>query len=243
MTSPHKLEWVRTPQQARSRETLERLLDAAEAVLAEGGLEGASVSEIARRAGSSVGAFYARFHDKEGLLRYLFERFDEQAEATAVVALEPARWDGVPLREALETMLRFLVDVLHEKRGLLGAMLTRMPTLPALGLLGDRLLGRVSGLVLALLRARGATVDRPDPAAAVRTAVWLVFGALELRAVAAGHAKPRESDDDVAAELAELCVRYLGLVEPKPAKRSDRRPPRPKARPRTSTRQTTEQPS
>jgi len=202
MISPHKLEWVRTPRQARSRETLERLLDAAEAVLAKDGLEGASVAEIARRAGSSVGAFYARFHDKEGLLCYLFERFVEQAEATAVAALDPARWDGVPMREALETMLRFLVDVLHQKRGLLGAMLTRLPT-----------------------------------------AVWLVLGSLELRAVAAGHAKPRESDDDVAAELAELCVRYLGLVEPKPAKRSDRRPPRPKARPRTSTRQPTEQPS
>jgi AcrR family transcriptional regulator len=243
MTSPRKLEWVRTPQQARSRETLERLLDAAEAVLDEGGLEGASVAEVARRAGSSVGAFYARFHDKEGLLRYLFERFDEQAEATAVAALEPARWEGVSLREALETMLRFLVEVLHDKRGLLGAMLTRMPTSPALGLLGDRLLDRVSGLVLALVRARGATVDRPDPAAAVRTAVWLVLGSLELRAVASGHAKPRESDDAVASELAELCVRYLGLVEPKPTRKPDRRPSRPKGRARIASRQTTEQPS
>lgn len=242
MTASQKLEWIRTPQQARSRETLERLLDAAEAVIAEKGVEGASVAEIARRADSSIGAFYSRFHDKEGLLRYLFERFDEQAEATATAALEPARWEGVPLRDALATMLGFLVDVLHEKRGLIGAMLARMPSSPALGLLGDRLLDRVTALVMAMLRARGATIARPDPAAAVHTAVWVVLGALELRAVAAGHAKPRQSDATVALELAELCVRYLGVVEPATKPSRSRTPARPRGRARTTTRQTTEQP-
>src|SRR5438094_10457784 len=95
---PRELEWVRPPQQERSRQTLDRLLDAAEAIIAERGVDGANVADVATRAGSSIGAFYARFHDKEGLLRTLFERFGEQAEATALVALDAERWDGVPLR-------------------------------------------------------------------------------------------------------------------------------------------------
>ncbi len=208
-----RLEWVRPPQQQRSAETLERLLDAAEAIIAEKGVENASVAEIAKRAESSIGAFYARFHDKEGLLRYLFDRFGEQAEATAVAALDPARWDGVPLRQALETMIRFIIAVLHEKRGLIAAMLARMATDPALGQLGDRLLERISALMLGLIRARAVERDHRDADGAVHLAVWMVLSALELRAVYSLHAKPRHSDDETAKELAEVCIRYLGLSE------------------------------
>src|SRR6185312_6977430 len=43
------------PQQARSRVTLTRLLDATEALLDEGGLDAATVPAIAARAGVSVG--------------------------------------------------------------------------------------------------------------------------------------------------------------------------------------------
>ena len=47
------LQWVRPPQQARSQETLERLLDAAETLIAEKGFEDTPVAEVASRAGSS----------------------------------------------------------------------------------------------------------------------------------------------------------------------------------------------
>ena len=63
-----ELVWVRPPQQARSQLTLSRILDATEAILAEKSWEDAGVAEIARRAGSSVGAFYSRFRDKDALL-------------------------------------------------------------------------------------------------------------------------------------------------------------------------------
>ena len=63
------------PKQPRSERTQERLLRAAEKLILEKGLADASVPEIARRAGSSVGGFYARFPDKDALLRALEERF------------------------------------------------------------------------------------------------------------------------------------------------------------------------
>ncbi len=88
------LRWVRAPQQARSQETLDRILDAAEALVTEKGFEEATVAEVARRAESSVGAFYARFRDKTGLLYALHDRYLEQAMATADLALDPARWAG-----------------------------------------------------------------------------------------------------------------------------------------------------
>jgi TetR/AcrR family transcriptional repressor of uid operon len=49
--------------------TRERLVDAAAAVFAERGFDGAGVQEIARRAGLTTGAIYGRFSGKAELLR------------------------------------------------------------------------------------------------------------------------------------------------------------------------------
>ena len=65
---------ARPVKQARSKRTLERLLDAAEEVLSHDGLEGATVPAIARRACLSVGVVYRRFPDKDALLRTVYER-------------------------------------------------------------------------------------------------------------------------------------------------------------------------
>jgi AcrR family transcriptional regulator len=64
----------RAPQQERSRETLARITEAAEALFAERGYDGASVGDIAAKARCSVGAFYARFKDKESLLLHVHDR-------------------------------------------------------------------------------------------------------------------------------------------------------------------------
>ena len=110
------LRWVRAPQQARSQETLDRILDAAESLVTEKGFEDATVAEVARRAGSSVGAFYARFRDKTGLLYALYDRYLEQAMATADVALDPERWQGTAIPDLLRSVVRFLVEVYRERQ-------------------------------------------------------------------------------------------------------------------------------
>ena len=63
------------PQQARSRETQEALLTAAEHVFADVGIAQATVAEICERAGVAVGTFYGRVPDKDALLPYWYERF------------------------------------------------------------------------------------------------------------------------------------------------------------------------
>ena len=62
------------PKQQRSLQTERRLLDAAEALIQERGLSGISIAEVVRRGSSSVGNFYSRFGDKDGLLRALHAR-------------------------------------------------------------------------------------------------------------------------------------------------------------------------
>lgn len=68
-------ETLRDEQKALTRR---RLLESADAVFAERGYAGASVEEIARRAGATTGALYASFASKEVLF---LELLTERAEA------------------------------------------------------------------------------------------------------------------------------------------------------------------
>ena len=72
---------------AAKARTHENLLDAAATVFAERGYGAASVEEIARTAGTSVGSVYAHFTSKEKLFVALMERRSAQEFATAQAEL------------------------------------------------------------------------------------------------------------------------------------------------------------
>ena len=61
----------RSESQAKTREAL---IEAARAVFVDQGIGGASIDQIAERAGFSKGAFYSNFSSKEDILIALFEQ-------------------------------------------------------------------------------------------------------------------------------------------------------------------------
>ena len=209
-----ELHWVRPPRQARSQETLDRILDAAEALVAEKGFEDTPVSEIVQRAGSSVGAFYARFHDKDGLLHALYERYYEEAVATADVALAPARWKGARVAELVPVVIRFLVSIFRERHGLMRAFVVRNHTHPEFQARQQRLSHHVIERLGTLVLARRDEIAHPDPARATRFALLLVFSALE-SLILFGEMRSSLlsfSDADLAAELSRSTLAYLGAA-------------------------------
>ena len=225
MTPGSDLRWIRPPQQARSQETLERLLDAAEHLVSEKGFEDTGVAEVARRAGSSVGAFYARFPDKDALLHALYDRYYEQAIATADAALVPTRWEGARIPEILAAVVRFLVSIYRDQRGLIRAFVIRNHSDADFRARRDRLSHYVSERLSALLLARRAEIAHSDPGKAAAFGLTLVFSTLdsvmlfgELRSGAV-----RLSDDDLAAELTRAYLAYLGAAAPARPRRKETR--------------------
>ncbi|MCO5969433.1 TetR/AcrR family transcriptional regulator [Actinoallomurus soli] len=67
----------RTPRQERRAQTRAALLDAAEKLWAERGIRGASLDEIASRAGLTKGAVYSNFASKSDLVLALLERYTQ----------------------------------------------------------------------------------------------------------------------------------------------------------------------
>jgi AcrR family transcriptional regulator len=88
---------LRTPQQARSRRTRERILEAAVACFERGGYDETTTAAIAARAGVGVGTLYAWFPDKRALLLEILGGTVEAISEHVVQSLVPERWrEGDP---------------------------------------------------------------------------------------------------------------------------------------------------
>ncbi len=86
-----------TPQQDRSRATVEKILAAADVEFAARGSTGVTTTQIAKRAGVSVGALYRFFPDKQAIAAALAERYLLDAQARFVPLLASIdRPDAVP---------------------------------------------------------------------------------------------------------------------------------------------------
>ena len=222
---------TRPPRQTRSRATLDRLLDATAALLAEGPLVEPSVAEIARRAGASVGAVYGRFPDKEALLDCFDERFFVLARASCDEFFDSAGWRQASLHDSVAQLVSLLVCNHRRYRGVLRALTLRALARPGSPFRerADRHNRYVLERVKAHLLTRPEPVGHPDPARAVELAFLFTVGAVRqvvLFDEVGGLAAP--GDEQLAAELTRAFLAYLGAGEggpggrPRPA--TSRRP-------------------
>lgn len=203
-----ELTWVRPPQQARSQLTLSRILDAAESILAEKSWADASVAEIARRAGSSVGAFYTRFPDKDTLLAALHQRFIEEAWATAQVALDETRWAGASICEIVRELVAFQVRVQDQRRGQLRALATRAIDDPRFHSRGEQLRQMMEERFTRLVVARRHEILHPIPVVAAAFVARLISAMLLNRLL---DAKFVPNGISFVDELTHAALAYLGV--------------------------------
>jgi AcrR family transcriptional regulator len=191
----------RTPQQGRSRETVERLLAAAEAEFGAVGVAAAGTRGIAARAGLSVGALYRFFPDKAAIADALAQRYLDElvpAYAATVAGVRP----GDDLGAVIATLVQQAAElqVRHPGYYRLTEELPRED--------GDSPAHRVREQVVALFAAalRTAGVREPDPE--VRRVVALCVETVRHSLVRA-PTEPRERDV-VVDELARLVAAYVG---------------------------------
>ena len=85
---------VRIPQQARSRRTRERVLEAATECFERHGYDDTTTAMIAGRAGIGVGTLYSYFRDKREILLELLVRVGDQLGEVVGSRLDPEAWRG-----------------------------------------------------------------------------------------------------------------------------------------------------
>jgi AcrR family transcriptional regulator len=209
------LETVAGPKQARSERTLYRLLDAAEALIVEQGLGGLSIPAVVRRAGSSVGGFYARFRDKNELLRALEERFFLQVQARLDALADERRWDGAPVGKIVAAAVEELVNVTESRRELIRAFLFRATQDVQIRDDAVRFRNRAAERIAALLVGKAPGFSHPDPILAIDLGVQLGFSLMNQHVLldgtrAAGRMLTRE---ELQREIARMFIAYVGIEE------------------------------
>lgn len=213
------VQWARPPRQRRGRRTLERLLDAAEALIEEKGFEDVTIADIARAARSSVSAFYRRFRDKDALLHALHERFLEECAATAEEGRARVDWDALTIPELLSSYCTLAVKVGRWRRGFREAAYQRALSDPVFCEREQRLQRLLADDLVARLEARAAEIRHPEPRLAADVARRLIAGLLAQR-FSAGALELELvplSDERLAVEAARAALAYLGIDgEPPP---------------------------
>jgi AcrR family transcriptional regulator len=210
---PLQLQTVSGPKQARSERTLKRLLDAAESLIKEKGHGAVSIPEIARRARSSVGGFYARFRDKNELLRALEERhFIELSQRLDALA-DGRRWENASTVAIVEAAVAELVTSTRDRRHMIAAFLVRAIEDPVIRAGGLRFRHTVEERISALLLTRRAEMSHPDPALAIDLGIQTAFALMQQHVLieeteVAGRVL---TDDELRRELATMFLRYVGI--------------------------------
>jgi len=113
---------IRAPQQARSQDSTDRMLDAALTLLDRDGMTGVTIAAISRESGVSNGALYHRFGDRRGLLLAAHDRFLSGLEADWLDASVPI-WGIADPDWLLAELVRAYLRVFTDRRRIFRAFL------------------------------------------------------------------------------------------------------------------------
>jgi AcrR family transcriptional regulator len=205
-------------QQARSRESLARLLKSAAEILNKDGLGGATIPRIAARAGLSPGAVYRRFPDKDALMREVCLRLlTENYEGTKKL-LASDQWQSMPLAKMVRTIITITLQGHHSHRGLLRAYLLFSLQHPDHAFIRncDDLEWKTLNDVSELLLRRRREIHHPDPETAVKLAVLTVGVLASGIFILPQHADAYDRflpnmEAQLQRELPRMFLRYLGI--------------------------------
>ena len=189
----------RVPQQDRGERRVAEVLEAAAGIIAERGYDGATMTEIAERAGSSIGALYQYFPNKEAIARALRHRCAEEMKALwAPLASEGA---GLSMEELVDRMLGVLIDFMKKRPELIPLMNApvKYERDPA-----SRI--QLRELFAALFRGKRPDLTAAEAFRVANVALQVVKGLRPLYA----EAHTEEEREAIALEFKLLLTSYLG---------------------------------
>lgn len=190
------------PQQQRSKQMVETLVDATARCIVENGLDGTTTPRIAELAGVSVGSLYQYFDGKEALIEALVERMaGDIAKGLKRLPMEPTG----SLRDMISAAIRFGFALLNSGDGLYVELVKnwhRLPTQKVADTLQQHF------LELARLYFLKHYHEHPVENLQVRTFI-IVNSTIFTMVRLISQDQPMVRQEDVAEGLIEMIVGYM----------------------------------
>jgi len=201
----------RPPQQRRSQESLERILDAAESLIRERGFDSMTIAEVVSRSGSSVGSLYARFRNKRGLLQAVQVRYHARVESAIAAEFSGDRPRDECLDDAVRRIVRVLCDYLLGEPELFRAFILQAVFDARVRAQGERANSQRRDRVVEAILANRAEIGHPDPELAARWVYTMCMAILRERMIFGEGAElsGAVSDATMVSQLTRTAISYL----------------------------------
>jgi len=188
---------------------VESILDAAESVVADMGVDAASTNAIAERAGASVGSLYHFFPSKEAIIEALARRFAERKRELNARAIPIERAD-MPLEEVFERVIDSHANFVDQTPAF-GPVYDAVLKGPG-GFITSDLFDALVGQVRAFIAARLPHISAKERETAAVTSVSTIHGVM-----LTVSRLPRDQRAPVLRELKRMMVAYFRPLEEPPA--------------------------
>jgi AcrR family transcriptional regulator len=165
---------AREPKRERGKQRVAALLDAGAALFAEKGHDATTMTEIAERAGASIGSLYQFFPSKEALAEALFNRYAERAAASFARVEELA--PGRSARELADLLIDHKLALRTDRDATIELLSSVAGIVERRKPLGDALRGRIAAILSTANRA--LSEDEAAAAAVIVSQVMKMIPAL-----------------------------------------------------------------
>jgi AcrR family transcriptional regulator len=200
---------LRPPQQARSRATLERALQAGVEILQEGDWEAFTVAEVCRRAGVAMGSLYSRFPTKQALLVAVQTRLvAEFATEEQAIFADPS-WAALDTAQTIARAVREVGGFFNRHRAALAMLMARGAQEPTILMQGGVSARRLGEHFEARLLSRADGIAHPAPERAAEVATRLLLDTLARQLTAPPGLQTTISWDVMVEELVVVVSSYL----------------------------------
>jgi AcrR family transcriptional regulator len=191
----------REPRQLRSKQLVERIITAGQAVLLERGYEATTTNHIAERASVSPGSLYQYFPDKDAILSEVINRYVDEIITRMSRAFLSAL--ARPTHSAVRATVVAMLDALEDNPDLLRVFVEQLPRSRdnPRAVFARRM---DDMLTTALLAAPRRNPDRP-----AETMAWLVVRIAEHVTISYVLESPPIDRASIVDELTALITNYL----------------------------------
>ena len=201
-TTPRK-----RPRQARSRATVDSVLEATARVLVKHGFDGLTTNLVAQTAGVSIGSLYQYFPNKAALVGALIEKHVERL--TALCLGELTRVARLPVPEAIRSVIEVMIRAHAEQPELHRVLTEQVPRVGRMAKLQE-IEAMVQRMVAGLLAARRDELAIADP----DMAAYVLVSAIEAITHRAALFSPELlRDPRLIDETCTMVRRYLGVAD------------------------------
>jgi len=169
---------LRAPVQGRSKASYERMLAAAEALMAAAGSDEFTLQEVSKKGKVSIGSIYNRFESKDALLHAVQLRVLERVDRQMGAMLDEARNGANTLDQLVVALTRAVGETLKENADIMRPLMLRATNDPLVAATGKASFVTTANAVKGALLLHSAEMKQPDPLRAVDSAFRILYATI-----------------------------------------------------------------